>query len=269
MIRKLILIITLSVLLSANLDMKVKDLLGNSDYNTHKNLINHIFSNEANFYTNNQIDYTKIIQELSNNGVLKLNLPSTQNISITFNVNKYPKKSSKNLGDILRALGQHNFIVQEEIVVNNNLKWTIQVKTAAAISPLRLSQELQSINCRIVDIKREGDYNWNYSIDTSDSSVYRAEDLINNKELSLKKPLKPYMIKVSNAKVITIKSSSGNIWYPNVVFYDEALNIIGIYEENSLHKSLRLEVPNNTKYIKIDDLYTLANMKQGINITKE
>ncbi|AXX88639.1 hypothetical protein CKA55_01620 [Arcobacter suis] len=269
MIRKLILIITLSVLLSANLDMKVKDLLGNSDYNTHKNLINHIFSNEANFYTNNQIDYTKIIQELSNNGVLKLNLPSTQNISITFNVNKYPKKSSKNLGDILRALGQHNFIVQEEIVVNNNLKWTIQIKTAAAISPLRLSQELQSINCRIVDIKREGDYNWNYSIDTSDSSVYRAEDLINNKELSLKKPLKPYMIKVSNTKVITIKSSSGNIWYPNVVFYDEALNIIGIYEENSLHKSLRLEVPNNTKYIKIDDLYTLANMKQGINITKE
>lgn len=226
MIRKLILIITLSVLLSANLDMKVKDLLGNSDYNTHKNLINHIFSNEANFYTNNQIDYTKIIQELSNNGVLKLNLPSTQNISITFNVNKYPKKSSKNLGDILRALGQHNFIVQEEIVVNNNLKWTVQVKTAAAISPLRLSQELQSINCRIVDIKREGDYNWNYSIDTSDSSVYRAEDLINNKELSLKKPLKPYMIKVSNTKVITIKSSSGNIWYPNVVFYDEALNII-------------------------------------------
>ena len=262
MIRKLILLVTLSVMLSANLDMKVKDLLGNSDYNTHKNLINHIFSNEANFYTNNQIDYTKIIQELSNNGVLKLNLPSTQNVSITFNVNKYPKKSSKNLTDILKALGQHNFVVQEEIVVNNNLKWTIQVKTAAAISPLRLSQELQSINCRIVDIKREGDYNWNYSIDTSDSSIYRAEDLINNKDLSLKKPLKPYMIKVSNAKVITIKSLNGNIWYPNVVFYDEALNIIGIYEENSLHKSLRLEVPNNTKYMKIDDLYTLANMKQ-------
>ena len=269
MIRKLILIITLSVLLSANLDMKVKDLLGNSDYNTHKNLINHIFSNEANFYTNNQIDYTKIIQELSNNGVLKLNLPSTQNISITFNVNKYPKKSSKNLGDILRALGQHNFIVQEEIVVNNNLKWTIQVKTAAAISPLRLSQELQSTNCSIVDIKREGNYNWNYSIDTNNSSIYRAEDLINSKQLSLKKTTKPYMIKVNDAKVITMKSGNGNLWYPSIVFYDNALNIIGVYEENSLHKSLKLEVPNNTKYIKIDDLHTLANIKQGLNITKE
>mgnify|MGYP003551803673 FL=1 len=270
MIRNLILIIALNVLmLSANLDIKVKDLLGNSDYNTHKNLITHIFSNEDNFYTNNQIDYTKIIQELSNNGVLKLNFPSTQNVTITFNVNKYPKKSSKNLSDILKALGQHNFVVKEEIIVNNNLKWTIKVKTAAAISPLRLSQELQSINCRIVDIKREGDYSWSYSIDTNNSSIYRAEDLINNKQLSLKNSLKPYMIKISNAKVITIKSASGNIWYPNVVFYDEALNIIGIYDENSLHKSLRLEVPNNTKYIKIDDLYTLANMKQGINITKE
>ena len=269
MIRKLILIITLSVLLSANLDMKVKDLLGNSDYNTHKNLINHIFSNEANFYTNNQINYTRIIQELDNNGVLKLNLPSTQNVTITFNINNYPKKSMKNLTEILKTLGQHNFVTTEEITVDNNLKWTIQIKTAAAISPLRLSQELQSINCNIVDIKREGSYNWNYSIDTNNSSVYRAEDLVNNKQLALKKPNKPYMIEVSGAKVITMKSHAGNIWYPNVVFYDNSLKIIGTYQENSLHKSLRLEVPNSTKYIKIDDIYNLANIKQGINITKE
>jgi hypothetical protein len=52
------------------------------------------------------------------------------------------------------------------------------------------------------------------------------------------------MIKVLGIvqEVITIKSLNQVIsWYPNVVFYDtEALNIIGIYEENSLHKSLRL-----------------------------
>lgn len=269
MIKKLILIISLYISSYASVNDAVLNLIGNADYNTHRNLINHIFRNSNNFYKNGQIDYTKISQELSNNGILKLNLGSVQNLEVTFYFNSNPKKSMKNISDILRVLGYQDFITQGEVVVDNQLKWTIKLKTAAAISPLRLSQELQSINCRIVDIKREGDYNWNYSIDTSDSSIYRAEDLINNKDLSLKKPLKPYMIKVSNAKVITIKSLNGNIWYPNVVFYDEALNIIGIYEENSLHKSLRLEVPNNTKYIKIDDLYTLANMKQGINITKE
>ena len=40
-IKKLILIISLSAMLSANLDTKIRDLLGEADYNTHKNLINH------------------------------------------------------------------------------------------------------------------------------------------------------------------------------------------------------------------------------------
>jgi hypothetical protein len=256
-------------MLSANLDMKVKDLLSSSEYAVHKNLITHLFSNESNFYTNNKIDYTLITQALINNGVLKINPSTTQNQSITFNVNKDPKKALKNLNDILKGLGQQNFITTQEVVVDDNLKWTIQIKNAAAISPLRLSQELQLINCSITDIKREGDSNWTYSIDTSAASVYKAEDLVNNKQLALKKPNKPYMIKVANAKVITMKSNVGNIWYPNVVFYDNSLKIIGTYQENSLHKSLKLEVPNETKYIKIDDIYNLANIKQGINITKE
>ncbi|MDZ7818151.1 MAG: hypothetical protein U5K55_05860 [Aliarcobacter sp.] len=143
------------------------------------------------------------------------------------------------------------------------------MKTAAAISPLRLSQELQSINCKITDIKREGNYKWSYSIDMSNSTIYKAEDLIGNSQLTLKKSLKPYMIKVQNSSKININSNTGNNWYPSVVFYDEDFNVIEILEKDSLHKSLRLDVPNNTKYIKIDDLYSLANLKRGINITKE
>jgi hypothetical protein len=143
------------------------------------------------------------------------------------------------------------------------------MKTAAAISPLRLSQELQSINCNILDIKREGNYKWSYSIDMSNSTIYKAEDLIGNSRLTLKKSLKPYMIKVQNSSKINIDSNTGNSWYPSVVFYDDDFNVIEILEKDSLHKSLRLDVPNNTKYIKIDDLYSLANLKRGINITKE
>ena len=89
------------------------------------------------------------------------------------------------------------------------------------------------------------------------------------KILSLRKSIKPYIIKVSNISKININSNVGNSWYPNIVFYDEDFNVIEIYEEDSLHKSLGLSVPNNTKYIKIDDLYSLANIKRGINITKE
>ena len=269
MIKKLILLIALCVVSNANLDVAIQNMLGEADYNTHKNLINHILKDKNIYYSNNQINYTQLSQELENNGLIKLNLGSTKEIEVSFNFNSSPKKSIKNINEILRVIGQYNYVTKEEIVVDNQLRLTLKLKTAAAISPLRLSKELESTNSRIVDIRREGNYKWNYSIDTSNSTIYKAEDLVGTKQLSIKKPLKPYIIKVSNSPKIIIDSNVGNTWYPNIVFYDSNFNIIEIIEKDSLHKSLRLSVPNNTKYIKIDDFYTLANLKRGINITKE
>ena len=74
MIKKLILIISLYISSYASVNDAVLNLIGNADYNTHRNLINHIFRNSNNFYKNGQIDYTKISQELSNNVILKLKL---------------------------------------------------------------------------------------------------------------------------------------------------------------------------------------------------
>lgn len=269
MLKKLFLIIALCVVSNANIDVAVQNMIGNSDYNTHRNLINHIFSNKSSYYTNGQINYVRISQELENNGLIKLNLGSVQDVEATFYFNASPKKSIKNISDILKTIGQQNFITKEEVVVDNQLKWTIKLKTAAAISPLRLSLELQNINCRIMDIKREGNNKWSYSIDTSNSYIYKAEDLTGNSQLNLKKPTKPYIIRVSNISKININSNAGNNWYPNIVFYDKDFNTIEVVEKDSLHKNLKISVPNNTNYIKIDDFYSLGNIKQGLNITKE
>lgn len=269
MIKKLIILIALCVASNADLNVAIQNMLGETDYNTHKNLINHIIKNRSSYYSNNQINYTQLSQELENNGLIKLNLGSVKDIEVSFSFNSNPKKSIRNINEILRVIGQYNYTVKEEIVVNNQLRLTLKLKTAAAISPLRLSKELQSANSRIIDIKREGIYKWNYYIDSSNSTIYKAEDLVGTSQLSLKKPLKPYIIKISNSTKVIIDSNSGNTWYPNIVFYDDDFNIIEIIEKDSLHKSLKLSVPNNTKYIKIDDFYTLANLKRGINITKE
>ncbi len=269
MIKKIILIAVFCVFANANLDVRIQNILGSSDYNTHRNLINHVFKNQNAFYSSGKVDYTKLSQELQNNGLLNLNLGSTKDIDIIFYVHGNTKKSMKNLNDILKVLGHQYFITKEEIVVDNNFKWAMKMKTASAINPLRLSSELQSINCTILDIKKEGNNKWTYSIDMSNASIYKAEDLINKNQLNLRKPLKPYIVKVNNISKIYLDSNAGNSWYPSVTFYDDNFNIIEIFEENSLQKSLRVTVPNNTKYIKIDDLYTLANLKRGINITKE
>ena len=61
MIKKLFLFTALNVALFANINNNIRDILGTSDYNTHRNLINHLFKNQNSFYSNGQIDYVKII----------------------------------------------------------------------------------------------------------------------------------------------------------------------------------------------------------------
>lgn len=270
MVKTVFLIFLSSLFLYANINTKVKNILGYEEYETHKNLINHIFKDKSSYYDkDNKIDYIKLSQTLKENNLLKLKLNKISFINATFNIEGNPKKTIFILKNILRSLGYYYFITSEAIKIDTNFKWSIKIKSKVAISPLKLSKALSLRNCKVLDIKKEGNKKWSYDINSMDSILYNVKDLQINNSLNLKKSLKPYMIVISNASNITITSKNGNRWHPKIVFYDNNLNIIEIFKENSLHESLRLEVPIDTRYIKINDIYTLANLKRGINITKE
>ena len=267
--KKIILSAILSVSMYANVNNAVQNMLGSSEYNTHRNLINHIFKNEANFYTAGKLDYTKISQELQKNNLLKLNLGSMQNIEVNFIFNSQAKKSFKNMNDILKIIGQQNFVTISQTVVDDQLKWSVRLRTAAAINPLRLSSELQNVNSRIVDIKKEGSNKWSYYINSDKSSLFKAEDLVTKASVTLRKPVRPYMIELANTRTINIKTNSQDNWYPSIVFYDSNFNLIEVFEDNTLHRNLRVDVPSNTRFVKIDDFYALTNIKNGLTVTKE
>ncbi|WP_222718418.1 hypothetical protein ACNSOS_06420 [Aliarcobacter vitoriensis] len=267
--KKILLSIALCIGLNADINQAVQGIVGNSEYNTHRNLINHVFKNESNFYTNGSLDYTKVSQALQGNNLLKLNLGSTQTIDVTFIFNSNPKISFRNINDILKAIGQQNFITTNQVSLDNQLKWSIKVQTAAAINPLRLSQELQNTNSKIVDIKREGNNKWSYYIDSSKSSIYKAEDLVTKASTTLRKPIKPYIIEIANTDKLAISSNNGSNWYPSITFYDNDFGVIEVFEDSTLHKNLKVDVPNNTRFIKIDDFYALTNIKNGLTVTKE
>jgi len=269
MFKKLVLIIAFTLSLSANLDLKIKNLLGEVSYETHKNLIAFIFQDEQAFYKDGFVNYPLVAQKLKENNLLKLEYPTTQYIDVHFKLIGEQKKSLFILKETLKSLGYYYYFTQNAQYVNNVLNWSIKLKTAVAINPLRLSETLALRNSKIMDIIREGDYKYTYEIDFSTSNLYKVEDLVINEQIKLRKPLKPYMIKVENANAIKINSNIGNKWHPNIVFYDNDLNILEIVKENSLQKSLKLDVPVDTRYIKIDDLYSLSNLIRGISITKE
>lgn len=76
-------------------------------------------------------------------------------------------------------------------------------------------------------------------------------------------------MEIANTDAIKIDSNVGNNWYPNIIFYDDSFNVIDVFESENLHKNLRVDIPTNTRFIKIDDFYALTNIKNGLNITKE
>lgn len=269
MIKKVLFIFLITVSLKAEIMNKIENLIGLEDYELHKNLINHLFQNEKDFYTNDKINYVLVSEKLQHNGLLKLSLPSMDFIEINFQLNGNAKKSLNTLKEVLNSFGYYYYFPTNIESSDNFLKWSIRLKTAAAINPLQLSKQLYNRNCIVEDIKREGLYKWTYTINTLNCEVYKYENLIVNDNLELKKSLKPYLVKVNEIKTVNVTSNSGNKWHPKLTFYDKDFNVIEILKENSLHSNLKVEVPNNTNYIKIDDIYTLANLKRGINITKE
>ncbi len=265
--KKLFLIFFLSFCLKADINTSVKNIIGEKSYEVNKNLINFIFKNKSDFYDGEYINYEKVSQTLKKHNLLNLNLAQTSYLDIEFEFSNSSFIALLELKEILKKYGYYYYFTSE-LVKKENIVWSIKLKTQAAINPLVLAKELTKRNCKLIDVRKEGN-KWFYKINSDNTQIQKIKDLVENTEVSLKKSFKPYMIKVDIINTIYIQSKIGNNWYPNITFYDDKMNIIEIYKDDNKNTSLKLSVPMNTKYIKINDLYSLYNLRRGIYISKE
>ncbi len=268
MLKKLFFILIFCLSLNAtSLSQRIVNIIGYEEYRINKGLIDYLFSNEADFYQRGAVNYIKIMEKLKDNGLLKISFTTPMDMTITFHINHDPIKSLKIVTDSLKSLGYYHYFTKELTYdEEKNIIWTINLKTEAAIDPLMLSKELYENRCFIFDIKKEGMTKWMYTIDTSNSILSTATKVIADEKISFKKPLKPYLLEIENLKRIDIISKPGNQWFPYVVFYDEHLNILKIVKENEQKRGIRIDIPEYTKYIKIEDIYSLTNINRGLSV---
>jgi hypothetical protein len=113
-------------------------------------LINTIFKNQSYFYTNGSLDYAKISQTLQNNNLLKLSLGSTQTIEATFIFNSNPKKSFKNINDILKAIGITKFCNNKSKCLRKSAKMEYKSTNSSRHKPS--SDYLKSYKIQIVGL---------------------------------------------------------------------------------------------------------------------
>jgi hypothetical protein len=67
-------------------------------------------------------------------------------------------------------------------------------------------------------------------------------------------------------KKLTLWSLKGNNWYPYIVFYDSSLRLLKVYKRDLKTWQLVMSLPRDAVYVKITDLYSQKNIKDGLRI---
>ncbi len=269
MVKKcLFFLFTLSIFANADaLDDKIASFMDAKKYEESKNLISFLFFPKENYYKNSNIDTISVIKTLNTNGLLNLYSKEPKDIELVFYVDFNPLVSLKVISESLTSMGYSFFLTKKIIKSNEGLKWHINISTQHIPNPITLEENLNQRGCFIEDILKDENV-WSYKINTQFVTI-DALSLQKDMQHELKKSLSAYWIKLEDVKRVTIRSHNADFWYPKILFYDEGLNLLSKTEEDNRKLTLRVSVPKKAKYIKIEDRYTLENIKRGIKVTLE
>ncbi len=268
MVKFLLLFLLLFGFVKADLlNEKIQNIIGEKNYLSKKRFINILFKNEDEFYNENGIDIIKVMKKLKANNLLKLKYNYPQEINISFYTSQnYPTIFIKTVQDALNSMGYGYVLTNQATRDENGFLFKVSLKTESAIDPVLFENELKKRGSFITDIQKLSQTSWQYNIDISNIQIL-TENIKPNSLAKLKKPLEPYWLNVQNSSKLKIKSSRGNSWHPYIVFYDQYLNIIDVVSQDKISYNISLKIPNNAKYAKISDLYTLDNIKRGLNVS--
>ena len=260
--------ILFTTFLSASiLKEKVENIIGTNDYKVHNSLIDLLFKDESKFIVNEKIQYYKLFKVLKENGLLDLRLKNPSDIEIEFTSINNNFKSYKILNDTMQVLGFRYFFTKSmSVTEQENFVWNIMFKTEYMLDPVVLLKELRQSGCKVLQVVNHGSNKWSYEIDFRNAELVSALKIDKNEKVRFQKPLRAYMLKVSDVKSLQVISRNLNNWFPHIVFFDKELVVLSTIKKDRVYKGLKIKVPNNTRYIKITDMYNLINIKRGLSI---
>jgi hypothetical protein len=245
---------------------KVINIIGQENYDLHKNLVEDVIKDKNTFYDNKNLNYTNLLKNLKEKGLLNLSLPEQTDIRVTFSLLGSNKKGFKIVKDILSNIGYSYYLTDFIQNIDGNLVWRINFKSEFALDPYTFSTELNKFRTTITDINKITNTNWEYKIDAENGILDNLQIVFLDEKLTLPMPFEPYILSLPNARELLIASSTSNSWVPKISFYDKELNALGTIEMDKVYDGLKVAIPKNSKYVKISDRYTLLNLKRGLSV---
>jgi len=240
--------------------------LGKGSYAAKKGLISVLFKKQSDFMSHGRVDILKVLTKLKNNKLLDLQFKGARTLELSFaTTGKKPLLFVKTIKDVLSAVGYNHTLTTKAVQDESGFLWKVSLRGAAMLDPLLLANELQKRGAYFTSVKRYSKESWRYNV-FIDRATVKSRKISFNKNVSLKRPYKPYWIDIAGARVLNLKSHRANIWHPYIIFYDKDLNIVTKYTKERKSYNVALKIPRTAKYVKIGDLYTLKNLKRGLQI---
>jgi hypothetical protein len=248
------LIITLSF---AKFENTIINLIGEKKYNEYHGLIQTLIQDQ------NATDITDVITILKENGLIELFFDKPKIIHPKFIfINNNPIFNTKTLYNSLNNLGYYYFY-PVKIQKDGNYSITLELQSTHHIDPVNLINEMKTSGCNIIDISyNNSDYE--YKIDCKNEKINAP--LIPDKLKAFLNVKGEYYFDTNGTKAAIISTSKYDNWHPYIVFYDKNLNIVNLIAKKNRQKSIKINIPQECKYIKIRDNYTKENIKRGIFI---
>ncbi len=244
---------------------KIKGYIDTKQYNENRDFIKVIFDPKSDYYKNERVDAVKVMQTLKENGLLKLFFKKPIDLQLHFKTSGAPLFFVKIMGDTLRNIGYYRYVTTASSLDASEFTWSIGLSSEYVTDPLILEKELNKSGCYIIDISRNSATEWSYVIDMSDAHL-NVDSLEVDMEMKLKRSLYAHWVNVSQIKSVVIYSSRRNRWYPNISFYDASLHLLKVIKKDKVFRKLYLNIPQNAKYMKISDLYTLKNVRDALRL---
>jgi len=254
------------VLHAASFYKEIENITGKNTYVANQKIIKTLFKNRKVFYTGGHLDYPRVLAILKENHLLNVKISRSTAITLSFATRQqHPVVFIRLVKSALNELGYSRIDVLKVIHDRSGFMYKVAVYAASAPDPIMIAESFGRKSAQIVKIKRFSVSNWRYFVDISRINLVPGE-LPYKQKVHLPKPLDPYWINVSHARVAVLNSSRANRWHPQIVFYDRYLNVIDNFSKDIKSYNVRLNVPEGAWYMKVSDLYTLENLGRGMTI---
>ncbi len=248
------------------LDEKIISFIGEESYERNEDYIHINFKNVDSFYIKERINVVKVVETLEENGLLHLFFDAPQQYEMTFYSTGDPLFFVKLMGDTLRDIGYYRYVTKESVNDGSGFEWKISLEAEYVTDPVLLRKELATRGCEIIDIVRNSATDWHYNIDTSKAHL-KVYKLKNGERKKYNRIQYAKWLDVADVKTIDIQSHRANFWYPYIALYDSSLRLLKVIKQDEETANFTVELPEETRYISVSDLYTITNIRYGLEFT--